>query len=110
MKVTLAVWLGAGVLSAGLLAYLPDLHAELHHHQGAGHQPHDHEQGPPVDGSADHQCLVQFISAGGLEQASPAADLIPGWVGCHGCQLVEQTSSLQSRSVLLPFGRAPPAV
>lgn len=103
MTVTLALWVGVGVLSAGFLAFLPELHAELHHH-------HDHDHEHPAEDSSDHQCLVQFFSDGGLEPVSPAAELVLGQAGHLECQLIERNLSIDCDSVLLPPGRAPPAV
>lgn len=107
-KLVLALWLVLGVVSAGFLAYLPELHASLHQH--ADHS-HDHDPGHGQDpGDAGHLCLVQFFSHGGVESATVAGNPLPSQPDLIGVELLTRRTVTPKTFFLFPSGRAPPSV
>lgn len=109
MKLTLAIWLGIGVLSAGLLTLLPELHAELHHHHVHTHDGHEHDHGHSED-PVSHTCLAQFFAEGSVEQGATPTELVIGPIFVTLAQLTELQAAIHSDARLLPPGRAPPFV
>lgn len=106
MKATLALWLSAGLLTAGFLTYLPELHAELHQHHGDCDSQSPADDSPPE--SDGHLCLVYFMSDGGMMDAALPPATIPQRPVLAGWTLPHDFTVPLSAAHLLPSGRAPP--